>query len=95
MRAIYMKSVRSPLMSTKYRMVREKRPNMNIFSQVQISERQWTVPWLEFEVSPINKASILFLNLGVEASLENFTMNSLPSRRISLKKMNRIWSSPS
>lgn len=34
MRAIYMKSVRSPLMSTKYRMVREKRPNMNIFSQI-------------------------------------------------------------
>ncbi|XP_029340595.1 Fanconi anemia group M protein isoform X2 [Mus caroli] len=34
MRAIYMKSVRSPLMSTKYRMVHEKHTNMNIFSQI-------------------------------------------------------------
>ncbi|XP_027272307.1 Fanconi anemia group M protein isoform X2 [Cricetulus griseus] len=34
MRAIYMKSVRSPLMSTKYKMVREKHSNMNIFSQI-------------------------------------------------------------
>ncbi|XP_052594569.1 Fanconi anemia group M protein isoform X2 [Peromyscus californicus insignis] len=34
MRAIYMKSVRSPLMSTKYKMVPEKHHNMNIFSQI-------------------------------------------------------------
>ncbi|XP_036062429.1 Fanconi anemia group M protein homolog [Onychomys torridus] len=34
MRAIYMKSVRSPLMSTKYKMVPEKHRNMNIFSQI-------------------------------------------------------------
>lgn len=34
MRAIYMKSVRSPLMSTKYKMVREKHNSMNIFSQI-------------------------------------------------------------
>ncbi|CAO2586437.1 Fanconi anemia group M protein homolog [Lemmus lemmus] len=34
MRAIYMRSVRSPLMSTKYRMAREKHTNMNIFSQI-------------------------------------------------------------
>lgn len=34
MRAVYMKSVRSPLMSTKYKMVREKHSNMNIFSQI-------------------------------------------------------------
>ncbi|XP_049986758.1 Fanconi anemia group M protein [Alexandromys fortis] len=34
MRAIYMRSVQSPLMSTKYRMAREKHNNMNIFSQI-------------------------------------------------------------
>ncbi|XP_026635003.1 Fanconi anemia group M protein isoform X2 [Microtus ochrogaster] len=34
MRAIYMRSVRSPLTSTKYRMAREKHNNMNIFSQI-------------------------------------------------------------
>ncbi|XP_021512904.2 Fanconi anemia group M protein [Meriones unguiculatus] len=34
MRAIYMKSVRSPLMNNKYKMVREKHNNMNIFSQI-------------------------------------------------------------
>ncbi|XP_057639292.1 Fanconi anemia group M protein isoform X2 [Chionomys nivalis] len=34
MRAIYMRSVRSPLTSTKYRMDREKHNNMNIFSQI-------------------------------------------------------------
>ncbi|GAB1297473.1 Fanconi anemia group M protein homolog [Apodemus speciosus] len=35
MRAIYMKSVRSPLMSTKYKMVRGKHTNMNVFSQLR------------------------------------------------------------
>lgn len=34
MRAIYMRSVRSPPMSTKYRMAGEKHNNMNIFSQI-------------------------------------------------------------
>ncbi|XP_028638024.1 Fanconi anemia group M protein [Grammomys surdaster] len=34
MRAIYMKSVRSPLMGTKYKMVREKHTNLNVFSQI-------------------------------------------------------------
>lgn len=38
MRAIYMRSVRSPLTSTKYRMAREKHNNMNIFSQVLTTE---------------------------------------------------------
>ncbi|KFO29748.1 Fanconi anemia group M protein [Fukomys damarensis] len=34
MRAIYMKSLHSPLMSNKYKMVRKKRSNINIFSQI-------------------------------------------------------------
>ncbi|XP_012498413.1 PREDICTED: Fanconi anemia group M protein [Propithecus coquereli] len=34
MRAIYMKSVRSPLMSTKYKIIHKKRSNINIFSQI-------------------------------------------------------------
>ncbi|XP_037690857.1 Fanconi anemia group M protein [Choloepus didactylus] len=34
MRAIYLKSLRSPLMSSRYRMVHKKHRNMNIFSQI-------------------------------------------------------------
>ncbi|XP_045423849.1 Fanconi anemia group M protein [Lemur catta] len=34
MRAIYMKSVRSPLMSTKYKIIHKKHGNINIFSQI-------------------------------------------------------------
>ncbi|XP_077909762.1 Fanconi anemia group M protein [Halichoerus grypus] len=34
MRAIYMKSLRSPLMSNRYKMVRKKHNNINIFSQI-------------------------------------------------------------
>ncbi|CAH6839404.1 Fanconi anemia group M protein [Phodopus roborovskii] len=34
MRAVYMKSIHSPLMSTKYKMVHKKHSNMNIFSQI-------------------------------------------------------------
>ncbi|XP_019480331.1 PREDICTED: Fanconi anemia group M protein isoform X1 [Hipposideros armiger] len=34
MRAIYMKSVRSPLMSNRYKMIHKKRNNINIFSQI-------------------------------------------------------------
>ncbi|XP_020737101.2 Fanconi anemia group M protein isoform X3 [Odocoileus virginianus] len=34
MRAVYMKSVRSPLMSNRYKMVHKKHSNINIFSQI-------------------------------------------------------------
>ncbi|KAF6351246.1 FA complementation group M [Rhinolophus ferrumequinum] len=34
MRAIYMKSVRSPLMSNRYKMIHKKRSNINVFSQI-------------------------------------------------------------
>nr|XP_019607284.1 PREDICTED: Fanconi anemia group M protein isoform X3 [Rhinolophus sinicus] len=34
MRAIYLKSVRSPLMSNRYKMIHKKRSNINVFSQI-------------------------------------------------------------
>ncbi|XP_016072835.1 PREDICTED: Fanconi anemia group M protein isoform X2 [Miniopterus natalensis] len=92
MRAIYMKSVRSPLMSSRYKMVHKKHNNINIFSQIPEQdetylEDSFCVDEEESCKSQSSEEVCVDFNLITEDSFANGSKKYKTRRAVKLNKM--------
>ncbi|XP_008566929.1 PREDICTED: Fanconi anemia group M protein isoform X2 [Galeopterus variegatus] len=92
MRAIYMKSVHSPLMSNKYKMVQKKHDNINIFSQIpeqdeNYLEDSFCVDEEESCKSQSSDEVCVDFNLITEDCFENGSKKYKTRRAVMLKQM--------